>query len=427
MYSMKKLLLLSVALLPLFACNKTESTVAFQEGTTPVRFTVQNINTFDVKSVDPIADGGKVGVFAGTPINRVNSEATVSIDGLNRSLVLTNTMYWGINQTASTEFIAMYPRDENPNFNLTDGTTIEGFNLNSADNFSHPENFLRAAATVEPYETVNLSFTHPFAKVVFEVTNEIPDDVVSGIAVSGFSLTADLNLKTNAVSNIAEPVAVTPYLVSSANNVNTYAAVVIPNSVKPVVTVSMFSGASYLFTLESAFNFEKGKIATAKITLTDTGHGGSETERTPVAIGFSVTDWDNVNAGDMSSSGGGTTPKWWYVGGTIDGKNWVSYQPMKAIGAYLWEATVEYTPAVADPAEAEGVKLRYYDGTPDSQDWDLNFGTTQTPSYNDGVAVITLQRGGMNNNVKLGEAGSYKLTFYAPDADEDKRLTITKL
>ena len=262
---------------------------------------------------------------------------------------------------------------------------------------------------------------------MFEVTNNLPDDTVSGITVTGFSLTADLNLKTNAVSNIADPVEVTPYLVSSVEKVNTYAAVVIPNSVKPVVTVSMYSGASYLFTLDQAFNFEKGKISTAKITVSGDGHGGSETDRTPVAIGFTVTDWDNVDAGSMSTNGGGTTAKWWYVGGTINGKNWVSYQPMKAVGAFLWEATIEYTPAVADPAESEGVKLRYYDGTPDSEDWELNFGTTETPSYTDDVAVITLQRGGMNNNVKLGEAGSYKLTFYAPDADADKRLTIEKL
>ena len=430
---MKKLLLLPISLLILVSCNKTEkASIPYLESDIPVSFQVNNLNTFTVKSVIPeFGDGQTVGIFAGAPINKSNISATIDIDdtdpeNVKRTLVPASTIYWGVNQSDATDFIAMYPRDAREDFALTSGTTIEAFSINSEDNFSHPENFMRAAVTAAAYSPVSLNFTHPFVKVIFEITNSITDDNISGVSIDGFSQTGDLNLKTNTVSNLAAATTVTPYLQGTQDKVSTYVAITMPQNADPVVTVSMYSGANYVFKLASAFDFEAGKKVTAAITLTG-GHSGSTTDRTPVEFGFTVADWVSASAGNMTQSSGGTTEKWWYIGGTIDNKNWESYQPMKAIAPYTWEGTIDYTPAVADQESGKGVKLRYYNGAADSEDWDLNFGTSETPSYTDGKATITVQRGGMDNNIKLGEAGTYKLTFQAYENDADKRLIIEKL
>lgn len=398
---MKKILLaLCAVALALVACNKPAE-LNTPDKNSPVQFTVSGINTFDVKA--EIANNTHVGVYAGAPINKVNQDATVSIVDVNKTLTGV-TMYWGVEEHTA-DFWAFYPY--NSAQVLTENA--QTFNI---DNFEYYNDLMIAHADAVAWkQPVAFNFTHPFVKVVFTVSTTITDDSIADVAVSNVAMSGDLNVKTGAVSNLGAVAAIpeAARTLTSEAGVFTYTAIIMPQTGKPLVTVTMNSGAQYTYTLQDNFTFEAGKAYNASVTITGSAHTGGSTPLSVVAMSFSTTDWASTALSAAGTQAGETTEKWWYVEGTLNGKNWEDHVPMKCVGASIWEAEVHFTPAF----EKNGVKFRYAKPSEPS-DWTVSYGKAVDVTYDGTTKLsesINLELGGMDNNVNLGAAGYYKLTF----------------
>lgn len=398
---MKKIFLtLCAVALALVACNKTETPAT--KGT-PVKFSVQNINTYTVKA-DPIGDASKVSLYAGDPIGVYNVEGTVS-----GSTITATGINWTAEQSeanTASEFWAVYPT-----MALSANTNCIGYTIESAENVEYADNVLFASTTGKPNDaSVALNFQHPFAKIQFVITNSITDDTVKSVAASGFNRTADLNVKTGEISNLDNPGEVA--LIASATP-GTYTTVVIPQSAAPVVVVTMNSGRTYTFTLPAAYSFEAGKIATANITLSASSHGGIDANLAPVAFGFQTTDWASASTaiGSFGDAVAGGASGWWYVRGTIGGENWGDFLPLASSGENTWTRTINYTPAAAATDGDKGIKIIFING--EDKTW---YGSATTPDYSTNPFLFTgLSTSGPN--IDLGEAGNYEISFYSDSKD----------
>ena len=401
----KSLLILFAAAAALVACSKPKDEAA----TLRVKFAVENINTYTVKAdLDPIGDGASVGICAGAPISAYNVPGTIS--GLT---AITATINWTAEQVANdtpSEFWAIYP---NITLGGDDKTLVQNYEIKSAEAVQYAGEVLCASATGKPSDAnVKLSFKHPFAKVLFKVTNNIADDSVKGISVTGFNRVGDLDAKAGTVTNLsdnAEAIAVVNK--GTEGKVTTFETVVLPQEAAPVIVVTMNSNRTYTFTLATAFNFKAGKIATAEMTVDGSTHGGVSPSSTPVALSFEAVDWadDSAAVGSFGAPVGGGDTGWWYVNGTIGGGSWTEFLPLAASGENTWTKTISYTPDVEANEDSKGIKIVYING--DTKEW---YGSATTPTYGTEPFLFEdLVSADGTPNIKLGEAGTYKLSFYS--------------
>ena len=381
---MKKFLTFFAAAAALVACNKTADTTQ-APGSREVKFTVSNLYTVTTKTA--IADDSHVAIFAGAPINANNVQMTVDMEANATSGTLTptvtNSLLWAVGQTTTaTNFFAIYPYEI--------GRTLAGdteaekyleYDIASTSDVVYANDFLAAAKSQAPGTgdapaTVALAFKHPFAKLVYNITNT-SDDFVSGLKISGIRRTGHVMFTTGAAVPTGEAIAAADAVALNENGTNSFMTVVMPETeaVNPLVVVEMASGAKYTFALSQAIALEAGKVYTASIAISG-GHEAEVSDRT-VYGSFTVTDWVNVDAGSMT--GGTVTPatKWWYLvgnidayGGTVDG-NWSKFVPFKCIGNDLWQVDFYF-------AGGNGFKLMYAANPPE---WDYAYGMSSSDTW----------------------------------------------
>ena len=427
---MKKILLAFAAVAALAACQKKDEMKPYVgDVSRPVSFSVENIYSLDTKA-DAIASGKKVGIFAGSPINKENVQFNVSMTSATAgtlSPVVTNSLLWGVGQTSQqTRFLAVYPYAEG--LTLTDvSEDLKSFTyeISDAENVDYADKFLTAAAQQAPGSgdtpaKVALAFKHPFAKLVYNIDNQT-DDYVADVKISGIHR----NGKIMFVTGTAYPTGalVEPEDAVSLNVVTpnaSYMTVVMPEgvSVNPAITVTMVSGAKYAFALASGTTLEAGKVYTAAVTLTG-GHGTEESDRTVLGT-FTVTDWENVNAGAMIGGVVSDAAKWWYlegnideVSGTTDGE-WQKHIPFKCIGSTIWEVDFYY--ATTETDIEHGLKIRY---AADASDWDDSWGVDTVIDAAEitaeGKLIQGLSQGG--SNIRINTPGKYRIHFYTDTHD----------
>jgi len=405
----KSLLILFAAAAAIVACNKEANLDT--PSSEAVKFAVENINTYTVKA--PIADDAVVGIYAGDPIAAYDVAGTVS-----GSTITGAAINWTTEQVANdtpSDFWAVYPK-----LSLNENTKFLGYEIKTADNVEYAEDVLIASATGKHSDAnVLLSFKHPFAKVVFKVTNNITDDSVKGISVTGFSRKGDIDVAGGgAVSNLldnTDPVAVIKK--GTEGKITTFETIVLPQAVAPVIVVTMNSNRTYTFTLTAAFDFKAGKTATAEITVDASTHGSVTPSSAPVALAFATTDWTAAEAvGSFGAPVSGGETGWWYVKGAINNVFWGDPVPLECSDENTWTKTINFTPAVASEDDDKGIKIVYIDGgNTDSSTW-VWYGSATVPVY--GTEPFLFQ--GLSTsgpNIKLGEAGNYKLSFYSDTKD----------
>ena len=369
----------------LVACNKAEKVApAALDPNRPVQFTVSNIYTLDTKA-DAIANGKAVAIYAGSPINADNVSATVTMEAGATSGTLaptvTNSLLWGVGQTTqATKFLAVYPYETTrPLVGETEETKYIEYSITDAESVEYADKFLAAAASQAPGtgETpakVALAFKHPFAKLVYNISNT-SDDFVASAAISGIRRTGHLMFATGEVTTTGEAVAADEAVALNANGVNSFMTVVMPEStaVNPVVTVTMVSGATYTFQLAAPTALAAGKVYTANIAISGS-HSTTESNRTVLGT-FTVTDWQNVDAGNLTAGGSTAAAKWWYLEGnidTVDGTtdgNWSKHIPFKCVGPVTWQVDFYY--AGTNDYSTNGFKIRY---AADAADWSESYG-----------------------------------------------------
>ena len=408
---MKKYFAIALGLLAVAACQKQGTVVVTPD--TPISFSVkQNIFTFTKATESALEDADEIQIIAGAPVNAA-SKATVS----GENLTLTTPMYWINGQTASTNFVAIYP------YTSSTLTTVE-YNLNYGGNhdYNYHKLYLVAKATSAPTaEKVALNFRHPFSKILINVTNQLGSDAIETVKLKSIKMEGDLDLIAEDVKNLGEDVDVTAAKLSDTQ----WGAIVMPQTAQPTLEVTTTLGSKFNFVLPAAFAFEAGKVATASVTVKSQGGSGDE-PGDAIAFSFSVTDWAAADENPGFADGDVQMGDYWYALGCLyDDDNtigaWAKDFPLTYKGKNndekdVWEITINYDEALAgDKEQARGFKFRKYSSsTAEGDKWNTQLGMwgTDPNDYMDIEYDYDLT-GSDNKNIRFEEAGRYKLTLTA--------------
>ena len=323
---MKKILfVLCAAAATLVACNKAEVATPDNTGDRVVRFQAENLYAFETKAMS-----GNVGIWAGSPINTNNASYTIDGSNLTGSSIL-----WGIEQLGTATpsyFFAKYPYGAEDSFSHSTGLSF-AIRTDSGDNKTEDVasalNYMvagvkAAPGTGESPATVAFNFKHPFAKLVYKVTNTSDDNIrcatISGAAWAGTIDYAETEAAAPQVLTVTATPSATRTDGTEANNAYmnggewdetenafVFYTITLPvASLSPSITIFMHSGAKYTYNVSSPINAEAGKIYTATINIDGTNNHSHITNNRVVTASFSETDW---NSGDTPSlSAGSYTP-----------------------------------------------------------------------------------------------------------------------
>ena len=423
---MKKLILALAAIAALASCQKKDEMKPYVGDTErPVMFSVENLYSLETKA--PISTGREVGIYAGAPISKNNVIFKATMTGENAGTLaplVTNSLLWGVGQTTQeTNFMAIYPYIVN--YPLEGGASeSEKYTpyVTAWDSYDSDDDFIVAAASQAPGsgETpakVALNFRHPLVKLVYTIDNQT-DDYVSFVEVSGIHRRGRIMFTTGIAVATGDPASEveTNEIVPNSR----YEIIVMPetSAVNPVVRVVMVSGTRYTFSLAAGRALEGGKIYTASISLTGS-HGTEESDRTMLGT-FTVTDWENVNAGAMNGGVSSEASKWWYlegnideIGGTTDG-NWNKHIPFRCVGQHTWEVDFYY--AATETDVDHGFKIRR---AADPSDWTEAYGKDTVIDAagigNEGCLVQGTSTEG--SNIRINAQGEYRIRYYTDTHD----------
>ena len=361
---MKKFFFLLAAATLLASCAKVNQPGAASEKQA-VRFTVANLNAGSLMFRSTVAIGetgsSDVGIYA-ADLGANNVKATVSGTALTPS----TTIYWKPGQTTASTFIARYP--------YADGASVNGAYTIPADQsdietFSYQENFMTAVQSASPTPgTVAFNFTHPFAKAIFNITNNLGADAVASVVFKGVkqeAATLDMS-SAPAAATLAETTAdVTAYKVSDTQ----FALILMPQAsaagMELVVTTSQ--GSVYTFGLSGSYTFEAGKNANAYITLDPIG-GGSLDLTAVGAMSFTTSDWTDGADASLNETGE-TLGNYCQIGGTVyidaDAEAgtptvtaWEKWYNMTLTAADTWSVTINYDETMTTDETAKGLLVR---------------------------------------------------------------------
>ena len=386
---MKRVLIAFAAVaLALVSCNREP---AVQGDGSEVRFTSNIENTFSVKGGEPMAVGKTVRIIAGAPIGK----STNAVAAAGNVLTPETPIKWKEGQQDKTTFVGIYPSHEQTETTISAYKLVDDYGV---QDFDYHNNFLVALAKdVNPGATVNLEFRHPFVKLVLDVDNQLTGaPAVTGATVSDVYTEANLVLDAGTIVPASAK-----GVVPATKNATTgkFEVIIMPQDAKPVIKLSVGT-ATFTFTINTITTFVAGKSYTASLVLKDT----TPPDGDPVAFTFSVTDW----ADDPTPLATTDVTGQWSVVGDVTGGWDVDLPLVEGATPGILEATITY-------ALMDEFKLRL------ERSWTVSAG------LKDGVDYV----GGTNwdghlaetsNNIKLQEAGQYKITF-APD-DEWKFTAI---
>lgn len=347
-----------------------------------------------------LEDGDRVRVIAGSPIN-ASSVGTVS----GTALTLDSPIYWNEGQSESTTFAAVFQKD-----GVADALTSISYDLlyEGSHAYEYHNLFMTATRTAAPGHAVALEFRHPFSKITVSVTNNLAGDAVSKVEIKEIVMEGTLNLTEGTVALGGSKAGFEAAKLSEGS----YAAVVMPQTASPTITVTVASGTSYTFVLAGAFTFAPGYAYNAALTLnpsTTPSHGEA------ASFSFTVTPWqDGGELGYTLSDS--YTPSWGVVG-TVNGSDWGEDFPMTQTATGdepykgTWEADITYSPGNA-------FKLRW------NKDWEIQAGMPTTEGYEFVPLGVSGLWGSNNADIVIGtaESGSYHLKFVY----DGYWLTVTK-
>ena len=335
---MKKVIItLFAAALALISCNKHE-VVAPQQDLT-VRFSTEQLSSYAFKSALEADD--QVGVFAGTPIGGVNVLYTATAD---KKLTSATPLKWIKDSTTPVDFTAYRP------YNADATTTVLDFAVqadqNAAGAYDASDLMAANASQVAPETVVSLTFKHQLSKVAVKLTNNVEGVTITGVTLEDVALGAKVDLVAGTVSDISEKASVKAM---AAGN-DEYDAIIIPQTARPMIVVTLSNGLTYKYLLSAEATFAPGKVAVANLAV----NPGTPSEEVIVVFSFTVLDWEEgeeLAAEDPIITG---TENVWKVVGL--GGDWTWAGGVQMTGADgVWEADITY-------AEGDEFKLNLNNG-----------------------------------------------------------------
>lgn len=359
---MKKIFIAVLAVAAtLTACNKAEIQAPVSDASRVVKFTAENLYSFDTKAA--MAVDGEVSIFAGNPINVANKHYKItSMDPGTLGKASGETdIEWGIEQIGTdteTPFYAIFKYESDGRSSFAPGTDLP-WTIATDGNVEYAMDVLVAYSEAAPGagkltepDAVPFAFSHPFALLEYTVTNNSDDTVkeinVSGIPNDGF-LTMSSSLTTRQYKE--EEVVKTKALGSEklfAKDGKYYAVIFPAANISPVVTITLWSGATATYNVATPTTFEAGKKYSATVSYSH-AHTETASERQATITFTKTEEW---TAGSFAADPGaqnetvGVADNVWpgirgsnfTVGSTA--ANWDQSIPMTCIGENLFQAVL---------------------------------------------------------------------------------------
>lgn len=370
LHFMKKYLLtLFAAATALVACNKVETIVPAGSVDGEVRFTT-NINTYSVKATDTaFEDNDQVGIFAGAPISVSNVKAAVA----GSALTPETAIKWTKGSTAEVEFFAYYPYAEGA---VKAYPFAVAADQSKVADYKKSDLMIAAAKSAPKEEAVALKFNHALSKVTIALDNKLEGVTVTKVEALNVALGATVDLQTGAVSAVDETLKT---VVANKVADNSYQLLIVPQTAKPTVKVTLSNGEAYLYELTAAFTFKPGKKAAASLVVK-----APEPEQ-EVTFSFEIVDWEaEATALEFGEQTAAENITWGIVG---LGGDWDHDIPMECTisGAKPGEGTFE---ADITYGFGDAFKLRQ------NGDWDVSVGLKTgwtfygTGEFEDGYLLV---------------------------------------
>ncbi|MBQ4285083.1 MAG: fimbrillin family protein [Bacteroidales bacterium] len=400
---MKKLIFAAaIAALALVSCQKTAQVVGERQA---VKFSMQNIGTYTMKSVAITETEGlsQVGIFS-ADLGADNVAATIS----GSSLTPATPIYWELGQASDADktFVAYYPYAAGRAVNSA--AFLPPYNQDSGEvDYTAYDNFVTARVEACPDDNaVNFAFTHPYAKMIVNITNNLGEDAVTGVKVSGTKLAQAIDISTSSVSITLANEAADVYLKPVAEN--KYEMILPPQNASPVITVTTTTSSTYVFNINSAYTFTAGGAAQANITLANSASSGEGRQNVSMGVDLTSAAWGNAVEAAFTQDDANSSINCWYLVGTFGDENFGTDHPMTYNGVNNgyeeWVVTFDYT---------AGVEFKFRQ----NKEWTNNFGGGALAA-GDNNAVA----GGENNT--LPEAGNY--TIYLKLKNGDNKYWVVK-
>lgn len=316
---MKKLLFILAATATLFcACSKEASFEPQTDSSRLVRFSTY-MGEYSFKAIDVIEAGENIGVFAGAPINVDNQSLAVAT---GNTITSSDAIQWTASQISqgnpATSFYAYYP------YGAGNATTTLSFatqtDQSSEANYKASDLMIASAPNVTPGTDVSLAFSHALSKATIVVT--CTNMSVKSVTIEGVKTNATVDLTgAAALATSGDAANITPYKVSEAAGVYTFAAIIAPQTASPVIRVVTNLGFTYTFNIVDAFTFEAGKNATATLPTITYTPGASSPNSVSFAT-FTSAAWTDATAGNTAGSSTLSQANKWSMIGSIYGSSW---------------------------------------------------------------------------------------------------------
>jgi len=272
----RSLITLLAAAAVLAACSKTESVLPSGSVSGPVRFTT-DINTYSVKATDTaFEDNDQVGIFAGAPISVSNVKASVSGSALTPETAIS----WVPGSTATVSFFAYYPYAEGA---VQAYPFAVAANQSAIADFKKSDLMIAKASSAPTTEAVALKFNHALSKVVFALDNQLSGVSVTKLEFINVALGAVIDLQTGAVTPSNETLKT---VVANKTAENAYQLLIVPQTAKPTVKITLSNGEAYLYELAAEFAFKAGKKASANLVVKQ------PSDEQEVLFSFEIVDWE---------------------------------------------------------------------------------------------------------------------------------------
>lgn len=417
----------------LAGCTKPEGGQVNHSGSSRKVLFTTDINRFDVKATDTAFENGdRIGVFAGSPITRINVPGTVN-SSKGVTFEAGSEICWQAGQTAATTFAAYYPYNADCDASATDPfkfTFSVPSDQSSAAKYAAADLLTAVASNVnvpadpENADPVNLAFGHRGAKFVINVTKEISAGV-EDVEILDTQLRGVVDMATSSVGNLSQPGTIDAFRPNAS--ADTFEAIILPaEGIAPRIRVTVSGGTMYTFSMEGTTTFESGKQYTATV------HIGAQSAASGAAAFYvgNITGWNVVDT-PLAYGNPEMDSHVWSVIGQVNGcTDWTEDFPMSQIengvnpedGKWEIAITVAEGPDAGTGEGGSEFKIRWAGQWGDaSQDVSSNnvvsIGMDPSWWYVDGKGENDegLQLWQANaKNIKCKEAGTYKITLFYP-------------
>ena len=381
----KSFIILAAAAMAMVGCAKQHSPVpAGQPG--DVLFT-SNIQTYTLKATDiAFENGDKVGIFAGTPIDKNNVLATVSGTSLNHN----SAIKWVDGYNGIVKFYAYYPYVENATLKLPFAVQENQGN----GGYAKSDLMLASAQSAQTENAVALNFRHALSKVSIGITNNFTDATVTKVVMEDVARDVLVNLETGELT----PSDAVPGNITANTIPGGYELILVPQVASPKIRVSLSNNKDYVFEITSAFTFQAGKKASASLVL------DPQAEANAVLFSLSVADWgadeNPLEFDDPTIEDGEPV---WEVIGTLNGKTWEDPTIINMVKDEWgnWNADITYVAGEEFKLRCENVWAGI------NAEWDTEI--YGLGDFGDNTNYLSTEPN--SKNIKLFESGDYHLFF----------------